>query len=182
MVEAVRKWRRPVSWLLLGLLGWQVVVLGLAATARDSSFHHVPNDRLQALAFLRREVPVGQIVIHPWIDDLIRSDASADKVDWVYKRHFTLGSNLAGQQMWYEGREDHLFIGGYIPADEVYRRSRLRRKFYQTPDRETVEAITGRDGAAWVVADAEHSAPAEIAHTWPVVFGNSTVRIYQAKR
>ena len=63
--------------------------------------------------------------------DLVRDARRPEDVAWVYKRHFTLGSNLAGRQMFYEGREDHLFINGAVTADEVLRRHRER---LSTPD------------------------------------------------
>jgi hypothetical protein len=170
-------WRHPRHWLLLGLMAWQAWTLVTGALAPNTSFHLVDRDRLEALAFLRTKVPYGEVVIHPWVDDLIRNEP--ETVAWVYKRHFTLGSNLAGQQMYYEGREDHLFIGGFISGEEVYRRSRLRRKFYQSPDNATVEEVLGPGKVAWVVADADSPAPPQVTAGWEVAFRNATVRIYR---
>lgn len=178
LVQAAREFRRPRWWIPLAIAAWQIWLVVAAYVERPSSFHHVPGDRLEALAFLRTRVPYGQVVLHPWIDDLIRSDERPDEVAWIYKRHFTLASNLAGCQMYYEGREDHLFINGFVRAEEVYRRRHLRDRFYQSPDEETVRAIVGEGRARWIVADAENPAPASIRETWPVVFENRTVRIY----
>jgi hypothetical protein len=161
-------------------LRWRIAVTGPAGLlAPIASFHRIDRDRLEALAFLRGQIPFGDVVIHPWVDDLICDDREPDKVNWVYKRHFTLGSNLAGQQMYYEGRADHLFIGGFILPEEVDRRSRLRKQFYESPDRATVDAVVGRGPVGWVVADREHPAPPPVAAGWELAFANATVRIYR---
>lgn len=180
LVGAVREFWRPRWWIPLGIAVWQVWILAAAYVQRPNSFHHVPNDRLEALAFLRTEVPTGQVAIHPWVHDLIREDDRPDEVAWVYKRHFTLASNLAGCQMFYEGREDHLFINGFVNSEEVYRRRRLRDRFYESPDAETIRAIIEEGGVRWVVADAENPAPAAIAQSWPVAFDNASVTIYKS--
>jgi len=172
--------RNWAGGLLLALAGWQAWTLLSAAVATPADFHHVPYDRLQALAFLRAKVPFGDVVIHPWIDDLIRRRDAPEAVAWVYKRHFTLGSGLAGQRMWYEGREDHLFIGGFIAPEPVYRRSRLRREFYTAPTPEVIEEVVGRGQVQWVVADRQSPAPETIVRNWPIAFANSTVTVYHA--
>jgi hypothetical protein len=124
-------------------------------------------------------VPGAEIVIHPWIDDLIRDSWAPQRVAWVYKRHFTLGSNLAGVQMFYEGREDHLFIGGFIAPDEVLQRRRLRQKFYESPDAATLRTVVEQGGVTWVVADREHPARALIERGWTLAFQRDDVRIYR---
>lgn len=178
LVRALGQWRRARWWLPLGLAGWQLYALAVAAVQAPANFHHVDHERLAALAFLRREVPWGEVVIHPWIDDLIRDRSAPDRVAWVYKRHFTLGSNLAAAQMYYEGREDHLFIGGFIAPEEVYRRSRLRKNFYAAPDAETVSAVLA-GGVRWVVADQDNPAPAPVASRWKPVFRQGSVVVFR---
>ncbi len=178
LVQAAREIRRPRWWIPLAIAGWQVWLIAAAYAERPRTFHLVPPDRLKALAFLRTEVPYGQVVLHPWIHDLIRSDQRPAEVAWVYKRHFTLGSNLAGCQMYYEGREDHLFINGFVRGEEVYRRCGVRDRFYESPDETTVRAIVGEGRVRWIVADADHPAPPCIQEAWPVVFQSGTVRIY----
>lgn len=178
LVQAVREIRRPKWWIPLAIAGWQVWLIAAAYAERPRMFHLVPPDRLAALAFLRTGVPEGQVVLHPWIHDLIRSDARPAEVAWVYKRHFTLGSNLAGCQMYYEGREDHLFINGFVRGEEVYRRRRLRDRFYASPDEAVVRAVVGEGGVRWIVADADSPPPLCIQEAWPVVFQSGTVRIY----
>jgi hypothetical protein len=180
LVGAVREFWRPRWWIPLGIAVWHLWILAAAYVERPGSFHHVPNERLEALALLRKEVPPGQVVIHPWIHDLIRDDDRPGEIAWVYKRHFTLASNLAGCQMFYEGREDHLFINGFVTSEEVYRRRRLRDRFYQSPDVETVRAIIEGAGVRWVVADAENPAPAPIAECWPVALRSGSVSIYSS--
>jgi hypothetical protein len=182
LTRGLKEWRRPRWSIPLALAGWQLYLLVVAALQTPASFHHVSHERLAALEFLRREVPFGQVVIHPWVDDLIRDRSAPDRVAWVYKRHFTLGSNLAGQQMYYEGREDHLFIGGFIASEEVLQRRRLRQKFYDAPDAATLRAVLDRGGVKWVVADAEHPAPTEVREEWTVAFERGTTRIYRGNQ
>ena len=119
LFRAIREWRRARWWIPLGLAAWQFWVLAAASIHPATAYHHVDFDRLGALKFLRGEAAPGEIVLHPWMHDLVRDARRPKDVDWVYKRHFTLGSNLAGRQMFYEGREDHLFINGAVTADEV---------------------------------------------------------------
>lgn len=178
LVEACRQFRRPRWWLPLAIAAWQVWIVTTAYVERPTSFHHVPNDRLETLAFLRTQVSPGEIVLHPWIHDLIRNDAQPDKTAWVYKRHFTLASNLAGCQMFYEGREDHLFINGFVTADEVYRRRRLRDRFYQSPDEATVREIVDNGQVRWIVTDAESPAPESVVASWQVRFESGCVRVF----
>jgi hypothetical protein len=174
-------WRRVRWWPVLGLAAWQLYALAVAALQTPDSFHHVSTDRLAALEYLRREVPADEIVIHPWIDDLIRDRHAADRIAWTYKRHFTLGSNLAGQQMYYEGREDHLFIGGFIAPEEVAVRRRLRLKFYEAPDAATLREVLDQAGVTWVVADADHPAPSEVRQQWHLEFQRGPVRVYHTR-
>lgn len=178
LVDAVRQIRRPRWWLPLAIAAWYLFIATAAYFEGPTSFHHVPNDRLAALAFLRTQAPPGEVVLHPWIHDLIRNDAQPDEVAWVYKRHFTLASNLAGCQMFYEGREDHLFINGFVTAEEVYRRRRLRDRFYDTPDSATVREIIEVGQVRWIVADSESPAPASVAASWQLCFESGTVRVF----
>jgi len=178
LVQAVRQFRRPRWWLPLAIAAWQLWIVTAACVERSTSFHHVPADRLAALAFLRTQVPHGEIVLHPWADDLIRNDARPDEVAWVYKRHFTLASNLAGCQMFYEGREDHLFINGFVTADEVYRRRRLRDQFYDSPSEKIVREVIEGGRVQWIVADDECPAPATVCASWRLRFESGGVKIY----
>jgi hypothetical protein len=178
LVHAVRQVRRPRWWFPLAVAAWQLWIVAAAYVERPTSFHHVPADRLETLAFLRAQVPPGEVVLHPWSHDLIRNDARPDKVAWVYKRHFTLASNLAGCQMFYEGREDHLFINGFVGAEEVYRRRRLRDRFYEAPDDETVREIAEDGQVRWIVADVESPAPKPVAEFWRLRFESGKVRVY----
>lgn len=178
LVHAVRQIRHPRWWLPLAIAVWQVWIVTAAYFERPTSFHHVPTDRLAALAFLRTHVPPGEVVLHPWVHDLIRNDAQPDEVAWVYKRHFTLASNLAGCQMFYEGREDHLFINGFVTAEEVYRRRRLRDRFYDSPDDEIVQEIMEEGQVRWIVADGERPAPESVIESWQMGFESGTVRVY----
>lgn len=178
LVAGLSNWRQVRWWPALGLAVWQFYALMVAAVQAPESFHHVPSERLAALEFLRREVPFGQVVIHPWTDDLIRDSHVPDRVAWIYKRHFTLGSNLAGQQMYYEGREDHLFIGGFIAPEEVARRRRLRQRFYESADPATLSEVLDRGHVAWVVSDAEHAAPAEVRRAWGLAFQRGATQIH----
>ncbi len=182
LFRAVGQWRRRRWWLPLALAAGSVWGLAAGYFRPATSFHHVSRDRLGALAYLRENVPFGQVVLHPWVDDLIRRRERPGEVAWVYKRHFTLASNLAGCQMYYEGRADHLFINGFVAAEEVYRRRRLRDRFYRSPDAEVVGRMVGEGRVRWVVADAEHPAPKEIAQTWALAYANQTVRIYTRRR
>ncbi|MHB8897504.1 MAG: hypothetical protein ACYC6Y_02015 [Thermoguttaceae bacterium] len=178
LVRAVCQFRRSAWWLPLALAAWQVWGTAVAYVQPATSFHHVPRQRLEALAFLRTHVPPGQVVLHPWIDDLIRNDAQPGQVPWVYKRHFTLGSNLAGCQMFYEGREDHLFINGFVTAEEVYRRRRLRDRFYRDPDDATVRDTLDGGNVRWVVADGDSPPPRIVADSWRLRFRSGNVRVY----
>ena len=178
LVEACRQFRRARWWLPLAIAAWQVWIVTTAYFERPTSFHHVPKARLETLAFLRTQVPPGEIVLHPWVHDLIRNDAQPDEVAWVYKRHFTLASNLAGCQMFYEGREDHLFINGFVTAEEVYRRRRLRDRFYQSPDEATVREIVDNGQVRWIVTDAESPAPEFEVVSLQLRFVSGGVRVY----
>lgn len=182
LARGLSQWRRLRWSIPLALAGWQLYLLVVAAFQSPTSFHHVSHERLAALEFLRREVPFGQVVIHPWVDDLIRDRDAPDRVAWVYKRHFTLGSNLAGQQMYYEGREDHLFIGGFIAPEEVLQRRRLRQKFYESPNAATLRAVLDLGGVNWVVADAEHPAPTEVQEEWTLAFQQGQTRVYRGNQ
>jgi hypothetical protein len=178
LVEACRQFRRPRWWLPLAIAVWQVWIVTAAYFATPSSFHHVPTDRLETLAYLRTQVPPGEVVLHPWVHDLIRNDTDPDEVAWVYKRHFTLASNLAGCQMFYEGREDHLFINGFVTSEEVYRRRRLRDRFYESPDEETVREIVENGQVRWIVADADSPAPESVVASWQLRFESSGAKAY----
>ncbi len=178
LVHAVRHIRHPRWWIPLAIAAWQLWMVTTAYLEQPASFHHVATARLEAIAFLRTCVPPGEVVLHPWAHDLIRNDTRPDEVAWVYKRHFTLASNLAGCQMFYEGREDHLFINGFVSAEEVYRRRRLRDRFYETPDQETVREIIENGQVRWIVADAEFPAPRTVVESWRLRFESGTIRVY----
>lgn len=178
LVEACRQFQRPQWWLPLAIAAWQVWIVTTTYFERPTSFHHVPKARLETLAFLRTQVSHGEIVLHPWVHDLIRNHAQPDEVAWVYKRHFTLASNLAGCQMFYEGREDHLFINGFVTAEEVYRRRQLRDRFYQSPDEATVREIIEDGHVRWIVSDAESPAPEFAVASWQLQFESGGVRVY----
>jgi hypothetical protein len=178
LLEAIRRAHRARWWIPLALAGWQLWVLVGAQLQPATQYHHVDTDRLQALRFLRIHVPPGQVVLHPWVHDLIRDARRPQEVAWVYKRHFTLGSNLAGCQMFYEGREDHLFINGFVTAEEVLSRRRLRDAFYAEPTPGVVRRVVDQGRVRWVVGDDEHPAPPEIRGTWRLVHRGGTVRVY----
>ena len=179
VVHVVRHWHRVRYWPALGIVGWQAWTWLVGFVTPVTMYHLVPPERLEALAFLRTEVPYGEVVIHPWVDDLIRDSRQPAKVAWVYKGHFTLGSNLAGQQMYYEGRQDHLFINGFVSPNEVSRRSRLRQRFYDAPTAEVVAEVIDQGKVRWVVADDEHPAPPPVAGGWDLAFAGNTVRVYR---
>ena len=178
LVQASRQFQRPRWWLPLAIAAWQVWIVSAACFERPTSFHHVPNDRLATLAFLRTEVPTGEVVLHPWVHDLIRNDTHPGEVAWVYKRHFTLASNLAGCQMFYEGREDHLFINGFVTAEEVDRRRRLRDRFYESPDDEAVRQVVEDGQVRWIVGDTESPAPDRVVASWQLRFERGNVMVY----
>jgi hypothetical protein len=174
---ARRQWRAVRWWIPLALAGWQVWLLAAAELGPTTRYHHVDADRLAVLLFLRTHVPPGEVVLHPWVHDLIRDARRPGEVAWVYKRHFTLGSNLAGCQMFYEGREDHLFINGFVTADEVLLRRRLRDAFYAEPTPEVVRRVV-EGGIRWVVSDVGNPAPPEIRGAWPLVYASGPVRVF----
>jgi len=178
LLEAIRRWHRPRWWIPLALAGWQLWLLAGAQVLPATQYHHVDLDRLGALRFLRTEVPWGEVVLHPWVHDLVRDARRPDEVAWVYKRHFTLGSNLAGCQMFYEGREDHLFINGFVTGEEVFARRRLRDAFYAEPTPEVIRRVVDEGRVRWVVCDDENPAPAEIRSTWQLVHTSGAVRVY----
>ena len=68
-------------------------------------------------------------------------------------------------------------IGGFITPEAAYRRSRLRKKFYESPDPATVTAILTQE-VRWIVADQDHPAPPEIQFQWRLAFQAGSVRIY----
>jgi len=174
---ALRQAWRPRWWLPLGLAGYQAWVLVAAVLEPVTGYHHVSYDRLGALAYLRQHVRFGEVVIHPWIDDLIYDSRDPHRAPWIYKRHFNLVSNMTGQMMYYEGREDAMFVGA--PPEAVYRRSNLRQAFYQQPDAATLAAVLEEQPIRWVVADGEHRAPPAVCAGWEIVYRNATVRIYR---
>ncbi len=179
IVEAARQWRRPVSWLAGGIVVARIGYLLIGVATPATQFTLVNHDRLEALAFLRTEVPFGQIVLHPWCDDLIRDTGQPDRVSWTYDDHFMLGANLAGQQMYFEGKPDHAFSTGHVTPDEVFQRVRLRTEFYQPDHRSAVEELIGPAGVAWVVADTEHPPPPRVANHWQTAFKNASVKIFR---
>lgn len=175
-------WKRPTTWLLVAIAGsWFADVAGnhLAPT---TTYLEVPADQLKALAYLRNRTPYEAITVHPWSDCEIRDAANGDQVAFIYKRHYTLGSNLAGRTMYYEGREDYTFSNGFIEPEDVYRRSRLRKKFFNEPDATTIAEVldfTTGDGRQlrYVVDDAGRPAPSLVREKWPVVFRSGAVAI-----
>jgi hypothetical protein len=179
MVDALGRWRRPVGWASALVVLGRLLFLAAGHLTPVTSFNLVEPDRLQALAFLRLEVPFGEVVIHPWVDDLIRDDARPGEAPWVYKHHFMLGSNLAGRPMYFEGKEDHAFSTGRISPQDVLQRSRLRQRFFESPDAAAVRAVVEEGAVRWVVSDSEHPAPAPIAGRWPLAFANETVKVYR---
>ena len=178
LLQAIRQWHRPRWWIPLALAAWQLWLLAGAQVRPTTQYHHVDLDRLTALRFLRTEVPRGEVVLHPWVDDLIRDARRPEEVAWVYKRHFTLGSNLAGCQMFYEGREGHLFINGFVTAEEVLSRRRLRDAFYAEPTPEVIRRVVDEGRVRWIVCDDENPAPAEIRSTWRLAHTSGAVRVY----
>ena len=179
MADAARQWRRPISWIVGSVVAARVAYLLIGMATPSSQFTLVDHDRLEALAFLRSEVPFGQIVLHPWTDDLIRDTRRPDRVAWVYKDHFMLGANLAGQQMYFEGKPDHAFSTGHVTPEDVYRRIRLRGEFYQSGHASAVDELIARAGVSWVVSDAEHASPPEVADHWEPAFTNATVTVFR---
>jgi hypothetical protein len=175
-------WKRPATWLLALVAGfWLYDVAGRQLTP-NTQYLEVSADQLKALAYLRKHTPYEAITIHPWSDCEIRDVANGDQVAFVYKRHFTFGSNLAGRKMYYEGREDYTFSNGFIDPEEVYRRSRARKKFFAAPDAETLAAVLDfatSDGQRvdYVVEDLELPAPDVVRAGWPIVFRSGGVAI-----
>jgi hypothetical protein len=184
MVEALRSFRRPRLWLPLGIAAWALCVGVMEWTNSSHAYYLLEHDRLVALAYLRHAVPYGQIVLHPWEHYEIRDARQQGKVITLHKRQFSLGSALAGQQMFYEGPEHHQFGSTFLTADEVFHRSRSRRAFFDTSSFDTsarlavIADIFQQADVRWIVADVEHPAPAEIDRDWPLVYSNATVRIY----
>ena len=179
IVDAARQWRRPLSWLALGIVVARVAYLLVGLSTPATQFTLVDHDRLETLAFLRTEVPFGQVILHPWCDDLIRDTAQPDRVSWTYDDHFMLGANLAGQQMYFEGKPDHAFSTGHVTPDEVFHRVRLRTEFYQPGNPSAVQELIGPAAVTWVVTDTDHPAPPQIADHWQTAFKNSTVTVYR---
>ena len=179
MADAARQWRRPLSWVAGSVVVARVAYLLIGMAAPALQFTLVDHDRLEALAFLRAEVPFGQIVLHPWTDDLIRDTRRPDQISWIYQDHFMLGANLAGQQMYFEGKPDHAFSTGRVPPEEVYRRRRLRGEFYQPGHAAAVDELIGPAGVSWVVSDAEHKPPPQVADHWEQAFTNATVSVFR---
>ena len=178
LFRAIAQRRRPRWWIPLGLAGWQLWVLVAAMATPTTAYHHVDFDRLKALSFLRNEVPRGDVVIHPWVHDLIRDARRPEEIAWVYKRHFTLGSNLAGCQMFHEGRADHLFINGAVTAEEVFERERLGEAFYSEPTPEVVRRVVDEANVNWVVCDEANPAPPRIRNDWKLAYTTGTIRVY----
>ena len=179
IVDAARQWRRPLSWVAGSVVVARVAYLLIGMATPPAQFTLVDHDRLEALAFLRSEVPFGQIVLHPWTDDLIRDTRQPNRVSWVYKDHFMLGANLAGGQMYFEGKPDHSFSSGRVTPEEVFRRIRLRGEFYQPGKTSAVDELIARGGVSWVVSDAEHRPPPEVADHWETAFSNATVSVFR---
>lgn len=178
----IAAWKRPATWLLALVAGFWLYDVAGRQFAPTTQYLEVPADQLRALAYLRKHTPYEAVTIHPWSDCEIRDAAAGDRVAFVYKRHFTLGSNLAGRTMFYEGREDYTFSNGFIDPEEVYRRSRARKKFYAEPDAETLAAvldIATSDGRLvdYVVEDAGLPAPEVVRAGWPIVFRSGDVVI-----
>ncbi|MBI3463888.1 MAG: hypothetical protein HY000_12650 [Planctomycetes bacterium] len=181
MCRMAARWYMPRYWgaLAIGVGSLAYAAWHQFALQPVTTYHFVPGDRLAAMAFLRTQVPYGEVVIHPWVDEPIRDERQGGQVSWVYKRHFTLGSTFAGQQMFYEGREEHLFYRGFVTPEEVYARSRARREFYAAGTSAAVERALAMSNVRWVVCDREHPAPPLIASNWPVAYSNDSVRIYR---
>ena len=179
MADAARQWRRPLSWLAGSVVAARVAYLLIGLATPPTQFTLVDHDRLEALAFLRSEVPFGQIVLHPWTDDLIRDSRRPDQVGWVYEDHFMLGANLAGQQMYFEGKPDHAFSTGHVTPEDVYQRIRLRDEFYRPGHASAVDELIAAGGVAWVVSDTEHTPPPQVADHWEPAFTNATVTVFR---
>lgn len=178
LAQALRQSYRPLYWAPLALVLFATGhaarnELGLEPT---TLYHHVSNDKLAALGCLRSEVGLDQAVLHPWNDEVIRDDSAGDEVAFLYKRHFTLGSNLVGRQMYLEGREEHLLSSG--PADEIYRRSALRKGFYQHEPK-AVQTLLNEREVDVVVADHEHPAPPEVSLHWERLLDRPGVQVYR---
>lgn len=161
-----------VALYMVAFAAWHELGLEPIAT-----YHRVPLSRLEALAFLREEVPHGEVVLHPWRHDPIYHVRHG--FSHSYEDHFTLGANFAGQQMYYEGREDHLFINGVIPSEVVMQRKRNRERFYQSSQEQAVQEMLDQGNIAWVVADTKHPAPLHIHRGWTLAFHNEEVLIYR---
>ena len=189
-----RRWKQPTSWFLGLVAGYWLVTVGSEHFAPATQYLEVPRDQLRALAFMRQQIEYGDVVVHPWSDCVIRDsarqdDAGRDVAAFVYKRHFTLGSNLAGRTMYYEGREDYTFSNGFIAPEEVYRRSKARKAFYtpsdgkEQSDAATVATVLETVGARVeyvvedVVEDVQRHAPQSVRETWPIVFQSGGVVI-----
>ena len=185
-----RRWKQPTTWLLGVIAAYWLVTVGGEHLSDSTQYLEVPRDQLRALAYMREKIPYGDVIVHPWSDCVIHDAAKQDEngrdaVAFVYKRHFTLGSNLAGRTMYYEGREDYTFSNGFIAPEEVYRRSRARLNFYprnenkEQPDVSTIAAVLDTVGSrvAYVVEDSELTAPASVRATWPIVFQSGSVVI-----
>jgi hypothetical protein len=185
MLEALRCFTQPRNWLPLGIAAWALCAGALEWTNASSAYYLVKRDRLAALAYLRNAVPYGQVVLHPWEHYEIRDAKQEGKIVTVHKRQFSLGSALAGQQMFIEGPEHHQFGSTFLTADEVFRRSRSQRAFFATSPYDTSEQLAAIDevleqaDVRWIVADREHPAPELIARDWAVVYANDTVCVYR---
>lgn len=178
----IAAWRRPATWFLAAIAGYWLVTTASPHFAQATTYLEVPADQLKALAYLRKNTLYEAITVHPWSDCEIRDSARGDQVAFVYKRHYTLGSNLAGRTMYYEGREDYTFSNGFIEPEEVYRRSRARKKFYSEPDAATIAAVLDfvtSDGRSvdYIVEDAGLPAPEVVRTSWPIVFRSGQVTI-----
>lgn len=123
-------WSRPWTWLPIAAAAASLFLATWPQFAPLSDYVHLSHSQLAALDYLRHETPASAIVLHPWSDVPIRNDVRPDEVAWVYKRHFTLGSNLTGRAMYYEGREDYQFSHGAIDPEIVSARRHAREDFY----------------------------------------------------
>lgn len=185
MLEALRHCMQPRQWLPLGIAVWAIYSGAMEWRAASNAYYLLPHDRLAALAYLRKAVPHGQVVLHPWKHYEIRDANQQGQVVTIHKRQFSLGSALAGQQMFYEGPEHHQFGSTFLTAEEVYRRSRSRRAFFATSPYDAasqsavISDVFQQADVRWIVADVEHPAPEEIARDWPLVYSNTTVRVYR---
>ncbi|MCE9606971.1 MAG: hypothetical protein K8U03_18965 [Planctomycetia bacterium] len=170
-------WKQRSTWALLAVAGYWLVTVTAEHLAPATTYLEVTPEQMQALAYMRENIPYGSVILHPWSDCEIRDAARSDAVSFIYKRHFTLGSNLAGRTMYYEGREDYTFSNGFIAPEEVYRRSRGRKKFYTEPDDETIDFVLKEVPVEYVVEDAGRPAPEIVRSSWPVVFESGGVKI-----